>query len=74
MPRDEDKIISLEQRRENQKRAEAQAKREAQRRRKLAEHGPGAARAGRMIGRGLALLILAAALLSLGAWVWSLFS
>jgi hypothetical protein len=74
MPRDEDKIISLEQRRENQKRAEAQAKRDAERRRKLAEHGPGAARAGRMVGQALMLLIILAGVVSIGAWIWSLVS
>ncbi|NBB14835.1 hypothetical protein GVN21_05580 [Caulobacter sp. SLTY] len=72
MPRDEDKIVSLEQRRENQKRAEAQAKRDAERRRKLAEHGPAGPRIGRMIGQFLMLLIVLVGVGSIAAWIWTL--
>jgi hypothetical protein len=75
MPRDDDKIISLEKRREQEadrKRAQVIAAREAQRRRRLAERGPTAVWMGRLIGQVAGVVIVLAALASLGFWVWSL--
>ncbi|MCE3290680.1 MAG: hypothetical protein K0R83_2692, partial [Caulobacter sp.] len=54
MPREDDKIVSLDQRREQEadrKRAKAMADRDAVRRRKLAERGPAAVRSGRLVGQ-----------------------
>ncbi len=67
MPREDDKIVSLDQRREQEadrKRAAAMAERDARRRRQLAERGPVAVRSGRIVGRivmGLLILVLVAA-------------
>ena len=77
MPREDDKIVSLDQRREQEadrKRAKAMADREAIRRRKLAERGPAAVRNGRLVGRilvGLLLAVLAAAVVY---WVLGFFN
>jgi actin-like ATPase involved in cell morphogenesis len=75
MNRDDDKIISLEQRRAREverKAQQAAAAREAQRRRSLAEHGPAAVRTGRLIGRVVGLVILAVGIGSLAMWIYSL--
>ncbi len=69
---DKDKIISLEQRREQEadrKRAKARADQEAVRRRKLAERGPVAVRSGRLVGRILIGLVLAALAAAVIYWV-----
>ncbi|MDB5469144.1 MAG: hypothetical protein JWR84_704 [Caulobacter sp.] len=74
---DKDKIISLDQRREQEadrKRHKATADRDAVRRRKLAERGPAAARHGRLLGRVLVGLVLAALVAAVVYWVWGFFS
>jgi uncharacterized membrane protein YcjF (UPF0283 family) len=77
MPREDDKIVSLDQRREQEadrKRAKAMADRDAVRRRKLAERGPAAVRSGRLVGRilvGLLITVLAAAVIY---WVLGFFN
>ena len=77
MPREDDKIVSLDQRREQEadrKRAKAMADRDAVRRRKLAERGPTAVRSGRLVGQilvGLLLAVLAAAVIY---WVLGFFN
>jgi hypothetical protein len=77
MPREDDKIVSLDQRREQEadrKRAKAMADRDAVRRRKLAERGPAAVRSGRLVGQilvGLLVTVLAAAVIY---WVLGFFS
>jgi hypothetical protein len=74
---DKDKIISLDQRREQEadrKRARAMADREAVRRRKLAERGPAAVRSGRLVGRILVGLVLASLLAAVVYWAIGLFS
>lgn len=73
---DKDKIISLDQRREqaaDRKRAKAMADREALRRRKLAEHGPVATRTGRLFGRVLVALLLAVLVAAVAYWVFGFF-
>lgn len=77
MSRKDDKIVSLDQRREQEadrKRAQAMAERAAARRRQLAERGPAAVRGGRLVGRilvGLLVAVLAAAVVY---WVLGFFS
>lgn len=74
---DKDKIISLDQRREQEadrKRAQAMADRDARRRRQLAERGPAAERHGRLFGRILAALVIAALVAAVAYWVMGFFS
>lgn len=76
MSRDEDKIISLQERRARDLERKQQAARQAQaadRRRKLAEHGPAATRIGRIAGRVIAGLILMVFVASVVLWLWSRF-
>jgi hypothetical protein len=75
MSGEDDKIVSLEERRAREDERKAAARRseqEAERRRRLAEHGPAGVRTGRIIGRVLAILILLIAVSSLALWLWSL--
>ena len=76
MPREDDKIISLDQRREQEadrKRAKAMADREAMRRRKLAERGPAAVRNGRLAGRILVGLLVTVLVAAVVYWVLGFF-
>lgn len=76
MSRDEDKIVSLDQRREQEadrKRAAAMAEREARRRRQLAERGPAAERHGRLVGRILMAVLLAVLVAAVTYWVAGFF-
>ena len=76
MSRDEDKIISLQERRARDLERKQEAARQAQaadRRRKLAEHGPVATRIGRIAGRVIAGLILIVFAASVALWLWSRF-
>lgn len=73
---DKDKIVSLDQRREQEadrKRAAAMADREAMRRRQLAERGPAAVRHGRLFGRILVGLLFAVLVAAVAYWVWGFF-
>ncbi|WGM39305.1 hypothetical protein [Caulobacter sp. NIBR1757] len=77
MPREDDKIVSLDQRREQEadrKRAQAMAERDARRRRQLAEHGPAAERHGRLVGRILLGLLLVVLVAAVTWWVMGFFS
>lgn len=77
MPREDDKIVSLDQRREQEadrKRAKAMADRAAAQRRKLAERGPAAVRHGRLLGRILMGLLLAVLVAAVAYWVLGFFS
>lgn len=74
---DKDKIISLDQRREQEadrKRAAAMAERDARRRRQLAERGPAPERYGRLFGKILIGLVLAALVAAVTFWVTGFFS
>ena len=76
MAREDDKIISLDQRREQEAdrmRAKARADREAVRRRKLAERGPAAVRSGRLVGRILVGLLLTVLVAAVVYWVLGFF-
>lgn len=73
---DKDKIVSLDQRREQEadrKRAAAMAERDARRRRELAERGPAAERYGRLLGKVLAGLLLAVLVAAVTFWVAGFF-
>lgn len=75
MPREDDKIISFEQKREqaaDKKRAEAAERRAAEKRRQLAERGPATVRTGRAIGRAVLFLVGLVAAASVGAWIWAM--
>lgn len=77
MPREDDKIVSLDQRREQEadrKRAAAMAERDARRRRQLAESGPAAERYGRLFGKGLLALVLLVLVAAVAYWVVGFFS
>lgn len=77
MSRDEDKIISLQERRARdleRKQADARQVLAAQRRRQLAEHGPLAVRIGRWAGRGVAALIVVVFAASIALWLWGRFT
>lgn len=76
MPREEDKIVSLDQRREQEadrKRAAAMAERDARRRRQLAERGPAAVRHGRLVGQVLTGLMVAVVVAAVAYWVLGFF-
>ena len=76
MPREDDKIVSLDQRREQEadrKRAAAMAERDARRRRQLAERGPAAERHGRLFGRILIALVIGAMVAAVAYWVAGFF-
>jgi hypothetical protein len=76
MPREEDKIVSLDQRREQEadrKRAAAMAERDARRRRELAERGPAAERYGRLLGRVLFALLVLVLVAAVAYWVMGFF-